>query len=214
MSGLKHKGKLVGLTGGAGSGKSTVAQVFQRHGACIIDADKLGHQMLDKKSPCFAKVIKAFGPGILLGKRSIDRGRLGELVFSDPVKLRLLNRIVQPYLLREINKNIHLCGKKYSTRPIVIDAALIVQWGLEKKLDILILVDSQKKLRLARLQARGISRSKSLKIMASQLPVSEIKQKTGIIINNDGTIGELEKKAILVWGQIAGENIQPAVKNG
>lgn len=205
---------LIGLTGGAGSGKSTVARVFRCRGACVIDADKLGHELLDKKSPCFAKVVKAFGSGILSGKKAIDRVRLGELVFSDPAKMSRLNRIVHPALLVEIKKRSLLCLAKYPARPVVIDAALIVQWGLEKKLDILILVDSQKKLRLARLQARGISRNKALKIMASQLPASEIKQKAGIIINNNGTIGELEQKAMLVWSQIAGEYIHPAANNG
>jgi len=194
--------KIIGLTGGAGSGKSTVARVFQRHGACVIDADSIGHELLNKNSPCFAKAVKVFGPGILSGKNAIDRGRLGELVFSDPAEMSQLNRIVHPALLMEIKKRILLCRAKYPGRPIVIDAALIVQWGLEKKLNLLIMVDSYKKLRLARLQARGILRGKAMKIMSSQLPASRIKEKAGIIITNNGTIGQLEKKAALVWNKI------------
>lgn len=205
---------LIGLTGGAGSGKSTVARVFQTLGACVIDADKIGHELLGKKSPCFAKAIKAFGPGILSGPNAIDRGRLGELVFSDPIKMNKLNRIVHPVLLGEIKKRILLCRTRYPARPIVIDAALIVKWGLGKNLDRLIMVDSHKKLRLARLQARGISRGKALKIMSSQLPASRIKEKAGIIIANNGTVRQLEKKTKLIWGQIAGENIHPAAKKG
>jgi dephospho-CoA kinase len=196
---------IIGLTGGAGSGKSTVAQVFQRHGACIIDADKLGHQLLEKKSPCFDKVIKAFGPSILSGKNSIDRARLGELVFSDPAKLRRLNRIVHPALLKEIDRNILFCWKKYPARPMVIDAALIVQWGLAEKLEILIMVDSIKKLRLARMQTRGMSRRMALKIMASQMPVRLIREKAGRIITNNGAIKDLEKKAATMWKEINGK---------
>ncbi len=84
----------------------------------------------------------------------------------------------------------------------MIDAALIVQWGLGKKLNLLIMVDSYKKLRLARLQSRGIPRGKALKIMSSQLPASRIKEKAGIIIANNGNIGQLEKKAALVWNKV------------
>ncbi|MBU1355645.1 MAG: dephospho-CoA kinase [Candidatus Edwardsbacteria bacterium] len=193
---------IIGLTGGAGSGKSTVARVFRRRGACVIDADKLGHELLNEKLPCFAKIVKGFGSGILSDKKTIDRGRLGERAFSDPAEMSRLNRIVHPALLREIKNRILLCRAKCPARPIVIDAALIVQWGLEKKLDILIMVNSLKKLRLARLQARGISMIKARKIIASQLSVSKTKHKAGIIITNNGTIGQLEKKAARVWNKI------------
>jgi dephospho-CoA kinase len=207
MKNNKKQVIVIGLTGGAGSGKSTVAKVFQRQGACIIDADKLGHQMLDKKSPCFAKVVKAFGPGILSGKSSIDRVRLGEMVFSDPAKLRRLNRIVHPALLREINRNIRLCRKKYSARPIVLDAALIVPWGLEKKLDRLVMVDSRKKLRLFRVMDRGVPKDKALRMLASQVPVSQIKIKADIVIPNNGTIAQFKAAAALAWRRLTEENV-------
>ncbi len=208
MSGHKYKNKLIGLTGGAGSGKSTVAKVFQRHGACVIDADSLGHGLLKGKSSCFAKVIKTFGPDILSAKKTIDRDRLGDLVFSDPAKMRRLNRIVHPVLLEEIRKRIKTCRVKYPGRPVVIDAALIMQWGLDKKLDLLVMVDSHKKLRLSRMQARGISRNKALRIMTSQMPVRRIREKAGLIISNNGTIGQLKKSAARACKDILRQNIR------
>jgi dephospho-CoA kinase len=200
MSRLKTE--LIGLTGGAGSGKSTVAAVFKGHGACIVDADKIGHRLLEKNHRCTARVIKEFDTGILSPKGSIDRAKLGGLVFSDKAKMLKFNEIVHPYLLKEIKKEIDLCRVKYFDRPIVVDAALIVQWGLEKELGQIIMVDSLKKLRIARLIKRGISGSKAQKIISSQQPMSEIRKKSDIVIKNNGSIKELESKAAEIWEKI------------
>jgi len=202
-----HIIKLIGLTGGAGSGKSTVASVFEKLGAIVIDADKIGHRLLDEGAPCFDKILKTFGDGILNGQNAIDRQRLGDMVFSDPAKMSKLNRIVHPVMLREIRKQIGLCRTDHPGSPVVVDAALIVQWGLERNFDRLIMVDSPKKVRLIRMLDRGVPENKALQIIASQMPISRLKEKADIIIQNNGSIRQLEKRALAVWKRFMEENI-------
>lgn len=202
MKKSEHIIKLIGLTGGAGSGKSTVAAIFKKRGACVIDADKIGHRLLEKDHRCIARVIKEFGIGILSVKGSIDRSMLGELVFSDGAKMAMLNNIIHPYLLEEIRKEIDLCRTKFIGCLVVVDAALIVQWGLEKELDLMLMVDSMKRLRIARLVKRGISESKARRIISFQQPVSEIRKKSDVVIKNNGSIKELEGKAAMIWEKI------------
>lgn len=188
---------LAGLTGGAGSGKSAAAGYFRELGARVIDADKIGHGLLEKGSPCHAKVIKAFGPSIVTGGR-IDRKALGKIVFENKREMGKLNKIVHPYLLKEIKNKIEKIKNDGFRGLVITDAALIVPWGLQKKLDVLIVVDSPVKTRLDRLAAKGIALTQARRIMASQLPVSKLKRKADIVILNNGSLSGLKKKVKMI----------------
>lgn len=203
---------IIGLTGGAGSGKSTVAAVFKRLGACVVDADRIGHQLLEKGSPCYARIIRAFGPEILSAKGEINRARLGNKAFSDQTAMAVLNAIIHPELIGRIIKEVQACRVRSRGRPVVVDAALIVQWGMDKEFDLLIMVDSLRRHRLERLAGRGISKEKASGILDSQMPASAIKRKANIVITNNGTIEGLEKRAARAWKKITKKGV--SVKKG
>lgn len=194
---VKRKIILAGLTGGAGSGKSTAARYFQALGARVIDADRIGHGLLKVGSPCHDNVIKAFGSGIVTGRR-INRKLLCKIVFGSERELGKLNKIVHPYILKEIKNKISKIKKSGFKGFLIIDAALIVPWGLQKKLDLLIVVDSPAKTRRERLTAKGISLSQARRIMASQLPVSKLKREADIVILNNGSLSGLKKKVKMI----------------
>jgi dephospho-CoA kinase len=187
----------IGLTGGAGSGKSTAAKYFRELGARVIDADRIGHDLLKKGSPCHGKIVKAFGPAIV-ARGGINRNALGKVVFGSKRELGRLNRIVHPYILTNIKNKIEKIKNGRFRGLVIVDAALIVPWGLQKKLDLLIVVDSQVKTRLERLTAKGISPAQARRIMASQLPVSKLKREADIIIVNNGSPSGLKEKVKMI----------------
>lgn len=187
----------VGLTGGAGSGKSAAAGYFRGLGAKVIDADRIGHGLLKTGSPCHCQVIKAFGPSIVTRGR-INRKTLGKIAFGHNGQLRKLNAIVHPHIVTNIKHKIEKIKNSGFKGLVIIDAALIVPWGLQKNLDLLIVVDAPVKERLERLAAKGISPAQARRIMASQLPVSKLKREADIIIANDGSLSGLKKKVKMI----------------
>ncbi|MCU0605931.1 MAG: dephospho-CoA kinase [Candidatus Edwardsbacteria bacterium] len=195
--------KLIGLTGGAGSGKSTVAQIFKSWGAEVIDADRIGHALLLPGSPCHDEVVRAFGPGIRYANGRIDRGALGALVFADARTMRLLNAIVHPHLLAEIAFQALKLRRAGKAALAVIDAALIVQWNLHRKLDGLVVVDAPERTRLARLAAAGVPAERARRIMALQLPAVRLRRAADIVIENDGGLAGLRRQAKTAWERIA-----------
>ncbi|MBI4726437.1 dephospho-CoA kinase [candidate division TA06 bacterium] len=184
---------LAGLTGGTGSGKSTAARYFRELGARIIDADRMGHDLLKSGSPCYEAVLKAFSPGIAI-KGRISRKELGKIVFGNKREMKKLNRIVHPHILNGIKDQISKIKKSGFKGLVVVDAALIVPWGLQNKLDHLIVVEAPVKIRLERLVADGLSLDRARKIMASQLPVAKLKREGDLIIINGGSLSSLQQK--------------------
>jgi dephospho-CoA kinase len=194
---------VIGLTGGAGSGKSRVAAMLRRRGARVVDADRLGHRLLRRTSPCYNKIVKNFGRGILGKGGAIDRGRLGELVFSVPGKRRTLNCIVHPALVRTVRQRISKLSKA-GAKPIVLDAALLADWGLHREMDRVVMVDAPVRLRLRRLEAKGVPRERAKGIMAAQMPSARLKRLADEVIENSGTVALLEKRAGAAWCRMAG----------
>lgn len=197
----KNHIKVIGLTGGAGSGKSTVAKIFQKRGAKIIDADRIGHKLLKPGSPCSAKAVKTFGREIVV-KGKIDRKVLGRIVFSDKRKLAELNKITHPCILKQIRENITNIKKSGYHGMVVIDAALIIQWGWKKRLDCIIMVDAPVRVRLERLRVKGISLDQAQRIMAQQISPREMRQEADRVIENRGSLSGLQEQVLKVWWSI------------
>jgi len=195
---MSEKPQIIGLTGGAGSGKSTVAKIFQKHGAKIIDADRIGHEMLKPSSPCFVKAVKTFGREIVV-KGKIDRKILGQMVFADERKLAELNKITHPYILKQIKEKVAIIKKSGYRGMVIIDAALIIQWGWKKRLDCIIMVNAPVRVRLERLQIKGISPKLAKKIMTQQLSPRKMRQVADRVIENRGSLRGLEEQALEVW---------------
>jgi dephospho-CoA kinase len=197
---------LIGITGGIACGKTEVCKVFQKKGATIISGDEIGKEVVEKNKKVLKDLIRSFGKEILNKNRSLNRRKLGELAFASSESKEKLNRIVHPYLLRELRKKINHLRRKRDKDIVVIDAALIVEWGLQKELDYLVFVESKREDKIKRLQKqKGYSRKEAIDRIKSQLPEITKKRLADFVIKNDKGLKELKKKAENVWGKIVSD---------
>ena len=193
---------VAGLTGGIGSGKSALAELLAGRGAEIIDADEIGRAALDPGKPCWRSVIDHFGDAMLApGGMEIDRKRLADVVFSDPRKLAVLNAIVHPSIMAGIADTLDVL--RGTDEIVVIDAALIVEFGLFESLDALIVVVADEDTRAARLRsARAMTAEQISARIAAQQPESEVLKHADIVVHNNGSREELESEADRVWEEL------------
>lgn len=193
---------VAGLTGGIGSGKTTFAKLLGDLGAEVIDADELGRAALRTGEPAWHSVVDQFGDDILTpGDLAIDRKRLAAIVFNDRDKLAALNAIVHPVILAGIADTLDaLAG---TDEIVVIDAALIVELGLARGLDAIIVMTADEAKRSARLvKARGMSPDQVRARIASQAAEADLLGKADIVVPNDGDLDDLEKRATEVWERL------------
>lgn len=183
---------LIGITGQIGAGKSTAAKILKNMGMAVVDADKIGKQVVDKNPALLKKLVKEFGSEILTKSGKLNRKKLAELAFENEKSKKRLNAIVHPYLLKKLTSQIKQKSKK--SEYVVIDAALLLDWRLDKKMDITIVIHASLKDRLKRLNDRGISQKDALSRQKAQLPFSEYQKRADIFILNNQTECELKNK--------------------
>lgn len=183
-----------GLTGGIASGKSTVAEMFAELGAYIIDADKVGHQMLDSSGSAYQKIVHYFGDEILDSSGEIDRKLLGALVFADAEKLKALNAIVHPGIIAEVDG---LAARHAAAHPgtlILADAALIFEAGIGGSFRKVIVTWCRPEQQIERLMAKaGFGREEAGRRIAAQMPAEDKRRLADFVIDCSGT--ELETRA-------------------
>ncbi len=188
------KAFVIGIGGNIGSGKTTLAKMFQEFGAKLVDADKIGWSLLKKSKKEYIKIVKTFGKAILDKNNNIDRKKLGEIVFNQPKKLQMLNRIVHPTLLTKVRQDI-----RKEKGIIVLDAALLFNWGLEKEMDASILVSATKELKIKRSKKLGITKKAVEERLARQIPETMMVKKADFIVRNNGSNQELKQTALEMW---------------
>ena len=187
---------LVGLTGKTGSGKSTAAEIFTRLGAFVIDCDKIAHKALFDKE-VMKNLLEVF-PASIYEDGKIQRAALGKIVFSDPEKLELLNRIVHPWITDEI---LRLCEESISDI-VIIDGSELEASGIDSKCRHIIVMESPENMRFDRIIKRdAISKEDAQRRISAQKGYS----KKAIIITNDSTQNELEKKVEEVYKKLSAE---------
>jgi len=196
---------IIGLTGGIVSGKSTVAKMFQKLGAKIIDADRIGHEVILPNKPAWRKLIKSFGKSILKEDLTIDRKKLGNLVFNDKKLLKKLNEITHPeikeIIIKEINK--FKDDNRLYNKIMIIDAPLIYEASMDYLMEKIILVQLNEKEQIKRLAIRNIfTREESLKRINSQIPNKEKTEKADYIINNNNSVEKTKEQVIKIWQEI------------
>ena len=197
---------LIGITGGIGSGKTEVAKVFQKLGAKILSGDEIGKDVVEKNPQLLKKLVKTFGHEILDSKKRLNRKKLGVIAFSSPSSTKKLNQIVHPFLLKDLKEKIKSLKKKGYKKTLVIDAALIVEWGLQKETDFLIFVDCPKEKRIERLiQQKGYSKKEAEGRIKAQLPESKKRKLADFTIENEGNLRGLRKSAEVLWKEIVGK---------
>lgn len=199
---------LIGITGGIASGKTEVAKVFQKLGAKILSGDEIGKDVVENNPQLLKKLVKTFGEDILDSKKRLNRKKLGEIAFSSRSLTKELNSIVHPFLLKDLKEKIESFAKRGYRKPLVIDAALIMEWDLQKKLDYLVFVDCTKQKRIKRLiEQKGYTRKEAEQRIKAQLPESKKRKQADFIIKNEGSLKELRANTKALWKQIAGKEL-------
>jgi dephospho-CoA kinase len=191
--------KVIGLTGGIASGKSTVAVMLASLGVKVIDADQISRQILTPDEPAYLKVLDAFGKDILNDDGTVNRTMLGKIVFADIEKRKLLEAITHPAIRRKADEQLDDL-KRAGTDIVVYMAPLLVESGSYARMDEVWVVDIDRMTQLERLMERdGISREEAARKIDAQMPI-DVKCKFGnIIIDNRGSYAELEVQIKNLW---------------
>lgn len=192
----------IGLTGGIGSGKSAAAAILEELGALRIDADKVGHEVYLPGKPCWGEIVAAFGREIVAADGTIDRKKLGALVFADPGALSKLNQLVQPRIAAEIADRIRARRARDAETAIVVEAAVLIEAGWQWLVDEIWVVTSPPELAIERVAAsRGLSRGEVERRIASQLSDARRTREASCVIRNDGTLDDLRATIERLWRQ-------------
>jgi dephospho-CoA kinase len=195
--------KLVGLTGGVGSGKSTVAAILGELGAAVVDADEASHAVYEPGTPGFDAVVRDFGEGYVRDGR-IDRKALGELVFKDPDARRRLNATVHP-LVREWMAQRTAEALQHGADVIVQDVPLLFENKLEALFPTIVLVWVPPEVQVERLvTGRGFTRERAREVIAAQMPINEKRTRSTHVIDNSGTIESTRAQVFELWETLAG----------
>ncbi|MBI5700937.1 dephospho-CoA kinase [Candidatus Saganbacteria bacterium] len=201
------KCQIIGLTGPIGSGKSEAAKIFKRAGALLIEADHVGHNLYVPQSKVWGQIVKAFGSVVLGSEGRVNRKKLGEIVFADPKKLDILNRITHPLIMQEIKKEIASCELSVvSCKLIIVDAALPQLF--EGLVDRVILITATKEKRLKRLIKKGLEKNMAQKRISLQMAAKEYLDIADIVIENNGPLKQFKEKIkqVLASNSIIGNN--------
>ncbi|MEU3792773.1 dephospho-CoA kinase [Streptomyces fructofermentans] len=191
----------VGLTGGIGAGKSEVSRLLVEHGAVLIDADRIAREVVAPGTPGLAAVVEAFGEDVLTADGSLDRPRLGSIVFADAERLAVLNSIVHP-LVGARSRELEEAAAEDSV--VVHDVPLLAENGLAALYDLVIVVDAAPETQLDRLvRLRGMTAEDARARMAAQATREKRLEIADVVVDNDVPLEELERRVGDVWAELA-----------
>jgi dephospho-CoA kinase len=194
---------IVGLTGGVASGKTTVSKVFEEEGAYLIDTDQIARELVQPCSPAYHEIIKVFGKEILEEDGTLHRKRLASRIFSDPDQRRSLNRILHPRIKEEMDRRIKGISKRAPEMIVVVDAPLLVETGIHRKMDKVVVITSREDQQIKRLRAReGLSPEEARKIISSQMALEEKVKIADFVIQNEGSLGEAIRQTRKVFQEL------------
>jgi len=192
----------LGLTGGIASGKSAVAAMLREMGFAVLDADALAHKLIEPGQAAYAEVIQEFGPSIADTSGRIDRAKLAAMVFADLAKLDRLNAIVHPRVAEVILSQFEVWRRSGVRDAVFVEAALLVESGIHKKLDGLVVVWCSPEQQLERLLARGLSKTEALRRIDAQLPVEEKLRLATEKIDCSGSLEETRRQVEALAGKL------------
>jgi dephospho-CoA kinase len=191
-----------GLTGGIATGKSTVARMFEELGARVIDADRIGHELIRKSLPAHEEIVGVFGKEILDPSGEIDRKALGAVVFSDPAKLVRLNAILHPLIVTRTEEAARELSARHPQSIILVDAALIFEAGIGGRFRKVIVTWCRPEQQLERLSAKGLSREEAELRMAAQMSAEEKRRRADYVIDTSGTKEQTREQVNRLYGEL------------
>jgi dephospho-CoA kinase len=197
--------RVVGLTGGIASGKSSVARFLMERGAVVIDADELSRVVVQPGSPALQRIVELFGADVLLADGSLDRRKMRTLVFGNDENRRRLEGIVHPEIKRLAEERISAAADR-GERIVFYMAPLLIEAGITDRVDEVWVVTVSPEVQVRRLMERdGISREDALKIIRSQMPLDEKERHGRVVIDNSGTPEETGQLVAAIWEREMGE---------
>ena len=192
---------LVGLTGGLGAGKTTVSRMLSERGAIVVDADDLAHRALEPGTRAYQEVCDLFGDEVLTPSGDLDRGAIAARVFSDEGKRRALESITHPEVFRLLAEEVEML--RGTDAIVVFDAPLLVETGFDRASDVVVVVTAPEEQQVARaVRDRGMTEEEALGRLRAQVDPADREAAAGIVIANEGDIGELERRVDEVWEEL------------
>ncbi len=194
---------ILGITGSIGTGKTTVAKIFNRLGAKVIDADNIAHKLLKPKSLVYKHLVKEFGPGILNSNNSINRKALSKKAFSNKSALRKLCNITHPVIIKKIRKKVASIKRKNPKAIIAIDAPLLFEAKAGKMVDKIIVVATNKRVQIERAaKSLGCSKEEIKDRIKAQLPLKDKFKRTDFIIHNNSSLFDVKLQVKKIWTEV------------
>ncbi len=209
---------VIGLTGGIASGKTTVSRILKELGAEVIDADQVARKVTEPNRPAWNELVRAFGKGILNPDCTINRRRLGSLVFGNPKHLATLNSITHPRIIADIKDRLELLAAESEGRVkegtetelagnkekvVVLDAPLLIEAGMTSLVDEVWVVVVGRETQISRLMAReNFSYEEAVQRLRAQMPLSEKVKRADRVIDNEGLLEETRRKVQALWKEI------------
>jgi dephospho-CoA kinase len=195
--------RVIGLTGGIGSGKSTVATILRELGCEIIDADQVARDVVRPGLPAYEEIVSSFGRDVLLPDGTLDRKKLAAIVFRDPAARLRLEAITHPRIALETQRRIGEAGAR-GAGPVVYEATLLVENGLHCALDGLIVVDAPREAQIARTcQRDGLAREEAQARIDAQMPPAKKLAAADWVIENDGGLDELRARVVQTFAELS-----------
>jgi dephospho-CoA kinase len=194
---------LVGLTGGLGAGKSTVARMLADRGAILVDADELARRALEPGSRAYRQVCDLFGDEVVTASGELDRAAIAATVFSDPERRRALESIVHPEVFRMLAETVE--ARRGTDDIIVFDAPLIVETGFHEACDVVVVVTAPEEDRVARaVRDRGMTADQARARIGAQIGDAEREAVADVVIRNDSDVDQLEARVDDLWERLRG----------
>ncbi|WP_313640099.1 dephospho-CoA kinase [Paenibacillus sp. FSL K6-0276] len=194
---------IIGLTGGIASGKSTVSALLVSKGARLVDADVIAREVMLPGHEVLAAAVKQFGSEILSPDGTLNRGKLGDIVFQDPAALQALNNLTHPAIRREIKERMNSMEEEDPKKLIIVDIPLLFESGLENLFNEILVVYVPREVQIARLMERnGLSFEQAEARLNAQMDIEAKRNKADYIIDNSGDLAHTEQQVAVFWDRL------------
>lgn len=195
----------VGLTGSIAVGKSNVSGLLAEFGCRVVDADALARRVVEPGTEGLRAVVEVFGPEVLLGDGTLDRARLGSIVFNDEAKRKVLNSLLHPLVMREQDGWLRRCEAEDPSGVAVVDAALLIESGGYKRFDVIVVVHCRPEVQIERLMRRnGLARDEAERRIAAQMPQEEKLRHADFAVDTSGGLEETRRSAADLYAKLRG----------
>ena len=193
---------VIGVTGGFGTGKSTVAAMFKRLGAVVLDADTIAHEVMEPKRLAWRQIVKRLGPGILNDDQTVNRRQLAAVIFQDAQRRREVEAIIHPQVMRVIDQRLHRLRRSRRVKAVVLDVPLLLEVGGRRLVDVLVVVTAPPAVQRERLKKKYHGSEEELNArIAAQWDLSAKVALADEVVNNAGSVDATRTQVKRLWNQ-------------